>query len=274
MRRWTAPPIARSCGLFLAGVLTVLACGCATFSRPRRIPEVTPPDADDALIEEILRTFAERDAALHNFKTKVRFKLESPDLEKAESLPGSMAFERPDKLRLQAHRTILGIDAFDLISRGKEFYLSVPREKKVFYEKEGVAVEGMPFSVSPVDIVRELFVPEEWASVPAARVRILSRSADETTMGVYYNFRLKRKMVVTLDRYSIVRSERYGDDGSLLAVSELDRYEERDGQWLPMRLSISYPRDATSLTLTLDNLAANRDLNPQMFKFPWQTTGS
>jgi len=96
----------------------------------------------------------------------------APELEKKQKFRGNLAVEIPDKLRLVSSGAF-GRKLFDLISVGKSFLLHVPSEQKVFYEQEGMEVESLPFSVSPNDITKELFIPEDWDRIDLADVKLI-----------------------------------------------------------------------------------------------------
>ena len=244
-----------------AGCMLILGCS-HLYVRPMVIPPFQEGDVGRAV-----ETLAERQNRLQNFKAKVKFSIESPELEKKQKFRGNLAVEIPDKLRLVSSGAF-GRKLFDLISVGKSFLLHVPSEQKVFYEQEGMEVESLPFSVSPNDITKELFIPEDWDRIDLADVKLISPGGRRTTIAVYDEGRLKRKLWLERPRWLLVRDELYAEDGTLRAVTVLGRYRRMEEMWLPTYLEAHYPLRQTRMVMNLGSISVNTELNPRLFVFP------
>ncbi len=240
-----------------------LLMGCSYIQRaPIAIPAYREGD-----VERAVETLAARQTNLENFKARVTFTIDSPDLEKRQKLRGNVAVEMPDRLRLVSTGA-LGRKVFDLISVGKSFLLHFPSEQKVFFEKEGLAVESLPFSVSPSDIVRELFGPEDWSNVNLENVRVLSPGGRRLVIALYSGGMLKRKLWIERPQWLLVRDELYAENGTLRAVTVLERYRRIQETWIPTRLEAHYPLHETYMVMNLARIEVNTELNPRLFVFP------
>jgi outer membrane lipoprotein-sorting protein len=248
-------------------IATILGCtlmlGCSHLGI--RLHKVRVFTEDD--VQQAVNTLAARQDALKNFKAKVAFTIESPDLERRQRSRGNLAVEMPDKLRLVSSGAF-GRKLFDLISVGKSFLLYFPSERKVFFEKEGVEVESLPFSVSPSDIAGELFLPEDWGSADLDDLRLVSQSGRRMTFEVCSDGRVRRRLSVQPPRWLLVRNELYGEDGALRAVTVLGRYRQIQGIWLPTHLDAHYPLRETRLVMRISRVEVNTQLNPKLFVFP------
>ncbi len=241
----------------------MLIMGCShLYVRPIMVPPFREGD-----VERAVETLAERQNSLQNFKARVSFSIESPDLERRQRFRGNLAVEMPDKLRLVSSGAF-GRKLFDLISVDKSFLLHFPSERKVFFEQEGMKVESLPFSVSPSDIARELFLPEDWGQIDLDNVQLIAPGGRRTTIAVYHEEKLKRKLWLERPRWLLVRDELYAEDGGLRAVTVLGRYRRIQEMWLPTYLEAHYPTQETRMAMNLGSVRANTDLHPRMFVFP------
>ncbi|MCD6287503.1 MAG: DUF4292 domain-containing protein [Candidatus Hydrogenedentes bacterium] len=243
-------------------LLLVLSAGCATVRRQH--PVAGFPSSNRALADMFITRVVARESSLRNIRSRAKISLESPDLDRRVTFRGFMAFATPDRLRVQGH-SVLGIDACDLISNDGAFYLSIPSQKKVFYQREGVAVDGMAFSVSPSDIVREIFIPFGSVEIRTRNLRIVNRTAD--TASIEYTSGSVRR-VVTVDRqWRVLNRARY-DDGMLTCTVAMTDYELIDGILFPRHIEAIYPARKTSITMDLDGVEINRNLDPKLFEMP------
>lgn len=243
------------------GCTLVLSCS-HLYRRPPAVPVFREDDVD-----RVIATLAARQNNLQNFKARVRFTIESPDLDEKRRFRGNLAVEMPDKLRLVSSGAF-GRKLFDLISVGKSFLLHFPSERQVFLEKEGLDLESLPFSVSPSDIAKEFFSPEDWERMDLDNVRLVSPGGEHLTIAIHFGDGLRRKLWIERRRWWLMRDELYGEDGALRAITVLDRYRQIGGIWLPTYLEADYPMRETRMVMRLANVDVNTELNPKLFVFP------
>jgi len=251
-----------SCRLgFVLLVLVVWLQGCVLF---RPTPAGKLPRSDRALVRGLIDNVARRESGIQRLQARTRFTLDSPDLEGQVTMRGLTAFAAPDKLRVQGYGA-LGIDAFDLLCVGSSFVLHIPSQNRTFFEYEGLAVDAVPFAVSPADIAVELFCPIDWSAVEPTDIRVVLKDADvavfECTSGDV-------KRIIAVDvRWHVLRRERY-DSGRLTCTTVLGSYTDIEGTPFPRRIGLLYPAERTYLDMQLSRIRLNPNLNPELFRFP------
>jgi len=242
-------------------VLAAWLPGCVLV-RPTPVGQL--PRTDRALVRGLIDNVARRESGIHRLQARSRFTLDSPDLDGRVTMRGFTAFEAPDKLRVQGYGA-LGIDAFDLICAGRSFMLHVPSQDRTFFEREGLDVNGVPFTVSPADIAVELFRPIDWSAVEPTDIRVVLKDAD-TAMFECTCDDVKRVIAVDA-RWHVLRRERY-DSGRLTCTTFLGGYTDIEGIPFPRRIELLYPAERTYFDMQLSRIRLNPDLNPELFRFP------
>ena len=177
---------------------------------------------------------------------------------------GFVAFAAPGKLRVQGYAA-LGVDAVDLISVGRSFMLEIPSQNKIFFEREGLAIDAVPFAVSPSDIALELFRPIEWDAIDPADVRVVQKGEGEAVFECRGHDVTR---IITVDAWwRVTRRERY-DNGRITCTTTLTDYADVEGIPFPGRIELLYPAERTYLDMRLSRIRLNDDLNPELFRFP------
>jgi len=246
---------------FVLFVLAAWLPGCVLF-RPTPVGEL--PRSDRALVRGLIDNVARRESGIHGLQARSRFTLDSPDLDGRVTMRGFTAFAAPDKLRVQGYGA-LGIDAFDLICAGRSFVLHVPSQNRTFFEREGLDVKGVPFTVSPADIAVELFRPIDWSAVELSDIRVVLKDADAAVFGCTSG---EVKRIITVDvRWHVLRRERY-DSGRLTCTTVLSGYTDIEGTPFPRRIEMLYPAERTYLDMQLSRIQLNPGLNPELFRLP------
>ncbi|MBX7258952.1 MAG: hypothetical protein K1Y02_21495 [Candidatus Hydrogenedentes bacterium] len=259
--------------LGVVAALLGLVAGCATLGQRVEHTELAPgaPTA-----QEVRAALAENDAKLTNFRAAGSFTIESPELKATERFPsGMVAFRKPGDLHVEG-RIKLNIVAFELTSRGNEFLIEFPTKRDVderyYYRLEGEVIESVPFSVSPSDVAREMFIPEEWARIPERHMRVIAydAAAQEATLLIGPARHPRRRIVVHGPPWVVVKNERLLESGDPLAVTLLSDYHVSDGVMFPAKIDVSFPTQQARMTFEMRNIRINTTLDDALFRIAWR----
>ena len=128
----------------------------------------------------MLRDLAANEARITNFRGAGTFTLESPEFDAVKKFRGSIKVQRPADLYVQGNHRITNIPLFKLICVGPEFLMEFPGSRDhSFYQLEGEKLDDVPFSVSPSDIVREMFLPEAWGEIGRREARVIGFDSEK-----------------------------------------------------------------------------------------------
>ena len=219
----------------------------------------------------ILASLAENDSRIENFRAASSFTLESPDLDETKRFKyGTIAFRKPNDLYVvgKKHVGVTIVSVFRLTSVATEFLIEFPSSSdKPYYQFEGERFEGVPFSVSPSDIARELFLPETWADLRPRDVHVTDYSPAEQTvvMEIGPRHEPRRRLTVQGPPWDVVKNERLDEQGNIIAVTTYDGYEFMNGARFPTQVSAFFPTKDTRMTFSMRNVQINEDLKPEIF---------
>ena len=136
----------------------------------------------------------------------------------------------------------------------------------------GTDFENVAFSVSPSDIVREMFLPEDWVKIKKRSVQLIAYNASENkvTLELRQRWRLHRTLELQQvnpenPRWVIIRHLRYDAAGHDLAITELSKYNEIDGVLFPEDVDAYFPTEETRMTFKLKDIRLNSDVSESTF---------
>ena len=252
----------RRCTVF-ALILLVLA-GCA------RLGERV--EFDGALVgaprpADILAELAANDGAIRTFRAAGNFKLESPKFEAIKvSDSGGIAFRRPADLMVRGRMLLTEI--FRLTSVGSEFLIEFPASRdEPYYQVEGEHFASVPFSVSPSDIAREMFLPENWNELRKRDVRLVEFDSGAKTAVIEIGPRNnpRRRVTVMGPPWVVTRNERI-ENGQVVAITtKNDYYRDEGGVRFPAFIDAWFPGEETRLTCKMRSISLNVDIDPSLF---------
>jgi hypothetical protein len=256
--------------LILVVTVALCATGCARLGEnvQFRVEGVEIPDSG-----RILTDLAANDHAIQSFYGAGTFILESPEFNAKRKFRGSLRFERPHKLHVQGRDRLANITVFRLICVESEFLMEFPRQKEEsFYQLEGEEFENVNFSVSPSDIVKEMFLPEEWSGVKKRSIGVVdyveetNRLVIEMREGRRLHRRLELQQVdMVSPRWVITRHIRFDEYGTILAVTELSEYSRVEDALFPGQVDAYFPTEATRMTFSMRNIQLNTEIDPEFF---------
>lgn len=224
--------------------------------------------------ETLLADLAGNDARIESFRAGGSFQIESPDLEAIQRFRGFIAFRRPASLYVQGNHRITNIPVFKLACAGPEFVMEFPGNMdQSFYQVEAEQFEDVPFSVSPSDIAREMFLPEDWGAMRRRDVRVVGYDAATQIVSLAVGPADRPRRIVELvrvddadPRWVPQRDVRLRDDGGVLAVTTLDEYTNVDGALFPARVDAHFPTEATRMIFSMSRVRLNLDVADDYFQ--------
>jgi hypothetical protein len=252
--------------LFLAcGLACVFLFGCARLGERANVgalPEGAPDGAT------ILADLAKNDAAIGNFKAKGSMTLASPDFTGVKTCDdGLVSFRRPSDLCVIGKKLVVGVTVFRITCVGEEFLIEFPAtpEDEPYYSVHGEKYGN--FHVAPSDIAREMFLPEDWATMKPKDFHIASYDSASGTATVEIGSRRfpHRRIVVAGPPWRVTRSERLDKDGGAAAITTMDDYREIDGVRFPAKVDASFPSEQTRMTMDIRKIWTNTKLDDALF---------
>jgi hypothetical protein len=215
----------------------------------------------------IIAALAANDEAIRSFRAAGSFKLESPEFEAVKVFKdGGIGFRRPADLSVRG-RNALGMEIFRLTCVGSEFLIDFPATRdEPYYRVEGEHFASVPFSVSPSDIAREMFLPENWNELKKRDVRLVEYDAAAQTAVLEIGPRSvpRRRIAVMGPPWVVVKNERIAD-GQVVAVTTKDDYRDEGGVRFPAFIDAWFPGERTRLTFEMRKISPNVELDKSLF---------
>ncbi|HHT9134998.1 MAG TPA: LolA family protein [Candidatus Avalokitesvara rifleensis] len=238
-------------------IVATLLIGCAAV-------EYVPSGPPKVLtVQEVRDGVTSNSKKISTLKAKAKITFMSSDLKDPLNCTGYIRLERPKRLRIICSKLFSTI--FDVVSNGNEFWLYVPKEKKLYHGRSDQDIRYLGLRFSPNEIAGILENGEVF------------RDSTVTSFEVHpehWHIELTNPQELTqhhlvVDRYNInlVRYETYNPDGTLRMKALFDDFEDVDGCHVPKRIEVYWPRGNTSLIIQLTDISLNEELNPDIFRF-------
>ncbi len=223
---------------------------------------------------EILADLAANDNAIQSFRAGGTFTLESPKLESTQRFRGGrILFRRPADLYVQGNHRVTNMAIFKLYCAGEEFLMEFPtQQEQSFYQFEGEQFEDVPFSVSPSDIAREMFLPEDWDALASGGVTLAKYDAGHGTATLEVRSAAGASRVIDVVRvageapgWAISRNERRDETGRTLAVTTLGDYRAYESVRFPSSVEAWFPTEETRMTIEIRTVQFNGEIEDKYF---------
>lgn len=252
--------------LIVLGLLAVT--GCATLGqRQERALHLAGAPTKDEVIADLTRS----DRILHSFEARGEFILISPQVDDGNPrrFQGRIAFRKPTDVSVIGRHRISGTLIFRLRCIGKEYFVEFPTENECYYQLDGEQVEGIPFSVSPSDIAREMFLAESWASLRKREVHLVEfdniSGAAVVTIGDVEHPRRRLEIVkLALGGWVVAKNELLSGDETI-AITTSSEYFSKDGVNFPTRVEARFPKENTELRFHVSDPRVNIELPDSLF---------
>jgi len=192
------------------------------------------------------------------------------------SLPGVILFRKPDSIRVQAHAPLVGTLAFDMVSNGADFRLSLPTKNNLFVEglNSAPAVPSAPAleNLRPGAFLSSMLI-RPWDT--ATESVMLKDDTDEDDALYRLEFNLKAPdgtpipgREIWFDRLdlSIVRQKEYDKDGLIVSDTSYSKWQTYSGVSFPAHIDLNRPKDGYGVTIEILKMEMNKEItNAQFF---------
>ena len=255
----------------LVAVMIVFVGGCAHLGT-RIEQQPLPPGAP--AVNEVLGDLAANDAAVDRFQATGGFELKTPEIDRIYTLQqSSISFRRPSELYVVGRR--YGHAVLRLRCSGPAFLIEFPRRREYIYRPEGERFDSVKYPVSPADIAREMFLPEDWAKIPEGRARLTAYDEERqtATLALFSGPRQRhpgRILQVQGKPWVVIESQLFDRDGTILAITRKGDYHERGGIRFPKRVECIFPGENAHMRFEMREFALHRDLDDAWFRIPEQ----
>jgi hypothetical protein len=245
--------------------LLFICCGMGCASLGTRLTHAPlPPGAPE--VETVLADLARNDEAVQSFKARGTFTLKTPELETIYLLHQSdISFKRPDYLYVVGRKYAATV--LRLTCSGPEFLIELPTERQYYYRAEGEQFAGVSFRISPVDILREAFLPEDWSRLSSRQVRMTAYDAGTQTadLEIYASPRTgtpRRRLTVQGAPWVVLHSQLLDEDGKVVAETAKSEYQVTpEGVRFPARVESAFPHENAFMHFNMRKFDLNAPLD-------------
>jgi outer membrane lipoprotein-sorting protein len=199
-----------------------------------------------------------------------------------EEIRGYILVRKPDMLRMIGLFPIVRNKAFDMVSDGTEFKLSIPSRNKFYVGHNNVVHPGNnPLAkLSPEVIYQALLLPEldpknDAAVVQQGEEEVYDIKKKRTLEQPDYivdvihrgdnGWTLARQIVFDRTNLSVHQQLIFDDNGAVATEATYQVYEDYNGVSFPRVIEIKRPQEEYSIRLTVDKLAINEPLHDDQF---------
>jgi hypothetical protein len=199
-----------------------------------------------------------------------------------EEIRGYILVRKPEMLRMIGLFPIVRNKAFDMVSDGSEFKLSIPAKNKFYVGHNEVSHPGgNPLeNLRPQVIYNALLLPEidpnndiavledstEMIYDPKAKKQL--EQADYVVDIIHRtgnDWHLARKVIFDRTNLVVHRQVIYDPSGSIATEARYQAYHDYNGVRFPDVIEISRPREEYSIRLTVEKLVVNDALRDDQF---------
>lgn len=199
-----------------------------------------------------------------------------------QEIRGYILVRKPNLLRMIGLFPIVRNKAFDMVSDGNEFKLSIPSRNKFYVGHNNVIHPGNnPLAkISPEVIYQALLLPEldpknDIAAVQQGEEQVYDSKKKRTLEQPDYivdvlhrgdtGWVLARQIVFDRTNLSVHQQLIYDENGAVATEATYQVYEDYNGVSFPRVIEIKRPQEEYSIRLTVDKLVINEPLHDDQF---------
>ncbi len=199
-----------------------------------------------------------------------------------KEISGIVLARKPGALHMIGYLPIVHTRAFDMVSDGQDFKLSIPPKNRFVIGKNGVATPDtdQPMeNIRPQDIYDALLIHHIDPSNEIAVLengyeilhdekgrRILQDDYELTVIQKYdQGWKLERKIIFGRTDLKPHRQFIYSEDGKVVTDARYAVYKDFDGISFPSRIEITRPQEEYDFTLNMLKVEINQPLTDEQF---------
>ncbi len=208
-----------------------------------------------------------------------------------QEIRGYVLVKKPGEIRMIGLFPIVRNKAFDMVSDGKVFRLSIPTKNKFIVGRNDVITPNpkqplenlRPQHIFDALLLRAVDPADEIAVVEDSTETVLDPRSKKPVEEPDYvvviirreenNWYLARKVEFSREDLLPHRQVVYDSTGQVATDARYDAFTDYDGIWFPSLIDIRRPREEYDITLHVLKLRLNGPLNPDQFELP-QPPGS
>jgi Domain of unknown function (DUF4292) len=278
-------PLFSTLTLFLAVLSTT---GCGVFLRTRPVEDqYSKTPLKESTQQGLIESINQQAEAIHSLKATVDIDTSVGGLKKGhytdyKEIRGYVLARKPDSLHMVGLMPIVRTTAFDMVSDGEDFKVSIPPKNRFVIGKNEVAT---PNSDQPMENIRpqniyeallirridpntEIAVLENGYETlhDSKGFRVLQEDYELTVIQKYEKgWRLARKIIFGRTDLKPHRQYIYSEDGRVATDARYAEYKDFDGVSFPSRLEIFRPQEEYDITLNMLKVDINKTLTDDQF---------
>jgi len=247
-------------------LLPLLIAGCTRLGGEYARQDL-PPGAPDPV--SVLAELARNEAAVGGFKATGDFSLQSPEVAGVQLLRQSTVYYRhPSDLHVLGRKYTSVVMRLTCANDG--FILEFPTEKEFIQRAAGEYVAELGAQTTPAWIAREMFRPAAWEEIAPERLRVAAYDEAAQTMAVDIlregsRHAIERRLHLAGPPWVILKSELYGADANLVAVTEKSDYRNVDGLLFPAQVSTLFPQSGAEMRISMRKIYVNEAMDESLF---------
>jgi Domain of unknown function (DUF4292) len=278
-------PLFSTLTLFLAVLSTT---GCGVFLRTRPVEDqYSKTPLKESTQQGLIESINQQAEAIHSLKATVDIDTSVGGLKKGhytdyKEIRGYVLARKPDSLHMVGLMPIVRTTAFDMVSDGEDFKVSIPPKNRFVIGKNEVATPNadQPMeNIRPQNIYEALLIrridPNTEIAVlengyetlhDSKGFRVLQEDYELTVIQKYEKgWRLARKIIFGRTDLKPHRQYIYSEDGRVATDARYAEYKDFDGVSFPSRLEIFRPQEEYDITLNMLKVDINKTLTDDQF---------
>ncbi len=271
--------------------LVLLSAGLTGCFKTTRLVQKTlaPEMYRSASVDTLQKVVSDRDAAIQTLNASVLITAttgggRTGKVTEYTSFRGYIFVRKPRDLRVILRLPVIGSEAMDMVSNGKNFTLLIPPRNKAIIGTNTVtkpSKNGLE-NLRPAVFFDSLLVPgvapDEYVALnESTRVVAVADKKNQAMEEPDYDLTIMKQKdgkvlqtlrVVHINRVNMLpyQQDIYNDDGQIVTQALYDKYQTSGGQEFPTLITITRPLDEYSLKVQITKLTLNEKLDDDQFE--------